>query len=71
MTITDPNLTKSEGRTLQFYHTIKGHQKITRAHLIKTMNISIGLFQHEYTNYLQEYPQIKYNKETKEFVFDP
>ena len=71
MTTTDPNMTYSEARSKLFYITLKSQGSMSRAGVIKSMNVSIGLFQHEYTNYLQEYPQIKYNKQTKEFVFDP
>jgi len=71
MTSLDPNLTLSEARSKQFHIIVKTEEKITRAAIIKRMNCSFGVFQHEYTNYLQEYPQIKYLKGTKEFVFDP
>ena len=71
MTKYEPKLNYSEARCKQFYIMIKSQGKMSRFAVIKSLNVTIGLFQHEYTNYLQEYPQIKYNKETKEFVFDP
>jgi len=62
---------KSEARQLQFYSAVKGYKRVKRSDLIKIMGVSIGLFQHEYTTYLQEYTQIQYDKKTKEFVFNP
>ena len=71
MTATDPHMTYSEARSKLFYITIKSQGKMSRIGVIKSMKVSMGIFQHEYTSYLQEYPQIKYSKQRKEFVFDP
>jgi len=71
MTKLDPSLPMSKARSLQFHILIKTNQRMHRWALIESMNMTAGLFQREYTGYLQKYPQIKYLKETKEFVFDP
>lgn len=71
MTKLDPNLPMSEARSQQFYIMIKTNGGMKRWAVIESMNMTAGLFQREYTGYLQKYPQIKYYKETKEFVFDP
>jgi len=71
MTTLDPALTMSDARSKQFYLMVKTSGSINRALLIKKMNCSMGTFQHEYTTYLLEYPQIRYAKASKEFVFDP
>lgn len=71
MTKLDPTLPMSLARERQFYALVKTEKKILRSSVIKRMNCSFATFQHEYTNYLQSYPQIKYDKKNKEFVFDP
>jgi len=71
MTKLDPFLPLSLARERQFYSIVKTYINIGRAGVIKLMNCSMGTFQHEYTSYLQTYPQIKYNKKKREFVFDP
>jgi len=71
MTKLDPSLPISKARSQQFYNTIKTQGKMSRWAIVDSMNVSLSVFQHEYSSYLQKYPQIKYYKETKEFVFDP
>ena len=71
MTKLDPSLPMSRARALQFYTMIKVQGGMKRWAVIESMNMTAGLFQREYTGYLQKYPQIVYYKETKEFVFDP
>ncbi|MDH3834905.1 MAG: hypothetical protein OES34_12215 [Nitrosopumilus sp.] len=71
MTKLDPSLPMSKARSQQFYNLVKSQTTMSRWAVIESMNMNVGLFQREYTGYLQKYPQIKYLKETKEFVFDP
>ena len=71
MTKLDPHLPMSKARTEQFYSMVKTQGSMSRWAVVESMNVTLSLFQHEYTSYLQKYPQIKYLKETKEFVFDP
>lgn len=71
MTKLDPSLPMSKARSMQFYNLIKSQNTMSRWAVIESMNVTAGLFQREYTTYLQKYPQIKYLKESKEFVFDP
>ena len=71
MTKLDPTLPMSNARSQQFHILVKTQKRIDRWAIIEKMNMTAGLFQREYTGYLQKYPQIKYLKESKEFVFDP
>lgn len=76
MTKNDPTLPMSLARERMFYGIVKSNSdptknKVKRSFIVKLMNCSMATFQHEYTGYMQSYPQIKYLKETKEFVFDP
>jgi hypothetical protein len=71
MTKLDRDLPISKARGMQFYNLIKDRKKMERWAVVDSMNVSIQMFQREYSSYLQKYPQIKYIKDTKEFVFDP
>lgn len=71
LTKLDPSLPISKARTEQFYNLIKAQKQMSRWAVVESMNVSLSIFQHEYSSYLQKYPQIKYLKKTKEFVFDP
>lgn len=71
MTKLDPSLPISKARSQQFYNLIKAQKTMSRWAVIESMNMNAGLFQREYSMYLQKYPQIKYDKKAKEFVFDP
>ncbi len=60
-----------ESRPRIFSALVMQDGKITRGMLEKRMVISAGTFTKEYKSYLEQYPLIKYNKQTREFTFNP
>lgn len=71
MTLLDPDMPIALARCKQFYLILKTAGRVPRAMMAERMNCSYGTLQREYTMYLSKYPQIKYDKKSLDFIFDP
>jgi len=58
-------------RTKIFCSIIMKEGEIKRGVLINRMHISEQTFAREYISYLEQYPNIHYNKESREFSYHP
>lgn len=69
--VTYDNLAIGKAREKIFCSLIMKEGEIKRGSLVSKMNISSATFSHEYTDYLEAYPNIKYNKKDRLFTYEP
>lgn len=69
MNMNNENITKARSKV--FCNLVVPEGVIKRGVLIYRMGISENTFAHEYKTWLDIYPQIKYNKQTREFSNQP
>ena len=68
--VTEEGFTAGKARERIFLALIQKFGIITRGSLISKMGVSNGTFSHEYKDFLECYPNIKYNKTTREFRYE-
>lgn len=69
--VTVEGFTAGKAREKTFCSLIMRFGTITRGSLISKMGCSNGTFAHEYIDFLQAYPNIKYSKTLREFTYTP
>lgn len=68
---TTAGLPVGEARAKQFCALVMHFGTISRGSIIAKMHVSNGTFAHEFTDFLEAYPNIHYNKTTREFTYEP
>ena len=65
------NEAQGVARTKIFCSIVMREGSLKRGILINRMHISEQTFAREYLSYLQQYPTIKYNSESRVFTYEP
>ncbi len=69
--VTEEGYTAGKARERAFCSLIMKFGIIKRGSLISKMGCSNGTFAHEYTDFLEAYPNIHYDPSTREFSYQP
>ena len=69
--VTVEGFTAGKAREKTFFALVSRFGTLKRGNLIGKMGCGSATFAHEYKDYLEQYPQIKYNSKTREFTFEP
>jgi len=65
------NEAAGESRTKIFCSLVMKEGSIKRGVLVNRMHVSEQTFAREYMSYLDQYPTIKHNKDTRTFTYEP
>ena len=69
--VTVEGFTAGKARERSFCSLVMRFGEIKRGSLVSKMGCSNGTFAHEYKDFLEAYPNIKYDSDTRTFSYQP